>query len=44
MQELEKRLRKDLARTGDFNRIDAMPQTGADVPFDLDARLVVLGV
>ena len=42
--EIEKRLRKDLARTGDFNRIHAMPQTGADIPDDLDARLVVLGV
>ena len=42
--ELEKRLRNDLARMGDFNRIHPMPQTGADVPDDLDARLVVLGV
>ena len=42
--ELEERLRKDLKSTGDFNRIHAMPQTGADVPDDLDARLVVLGV
>jgi hypothetical protein len=43
-QELEQRLRKDLERTkGDFNRIHSMPQTGADVPDDLDARLVVLG-
>jgi hypothetical protein len=43
-QELEQRLRKDLARMGDFPRIHPMPQTGADVPDDLDARLVVLGV
>jgi hypothetical protein len=43
-QELEQRLRNDLARTGDFNRIHPMPQSGADVPDDLDARLVVLGV
>ncbi|PIV89446.1 MAG: AAA+ family ATPase [Hydrogenophilales bacterium CG17_big_fil_post_rev_8_21_14_2_50_63_12] len=42
--ELEKRLRSDLARTGDFPRIHPMPQSGADVPDDLDARLVVLGV
>ncbi|MDS4055370.1 Swt1 family HEPN domain-containing protein [Accumulibacter sp.] len=42
--ELEQRLRKDLARTGDFNRIHPMPASGADVPDDLDARLVVLGV
>lgn len=42
--ELEKRLRNDLTRMGDFNRIHPMPQTGADVPDDLDARLVLLGV
>lgn len=42
--ELEQRLRKDLERSGDFNRIHPMPQSGADVPDDLDARLVVLGV
>jgi hypothetical protein len=42
--EIEQRLRRDLARTGDFSRIHAMPQTGADVPDDQDARLVVLGV
>jgi predicted AAA+ superfamily ATPase len=43
-QEIEKRLRKDLERTGDFARIHPMPATGADVPDDRDARLVVLGV
>ncbi len=43
-QELEQRLRKDLERRGDFPRIHPMPQSGADVPDDLDARLVVLGV
>ncbi len=43
VHELEKRLRKDLQRMGDFNRIHPMPQSGADVPDDLDARLVVLG-
>ena len=42
--ELEKRVRKDLAISGDFNRIHAMPHSGADVPDDLDARLVVLGI
>ena len=41
--ELERRLKKDLTTTGDFQRIHPMPQTGADVPDDLDARLVVLG-
>ena len=43
VHELEKRLRQDLTRPGDFNRIHAMPQSGQDVPDDMDARLVVLG-
>ena len=43
VQELEQRLRKDLEQTGDFNRIHPIPETGADVSDDLDARLVVLG-
>ena len=40
--ELEERLRTDLRKTGDFSRIHPMPRSGADVPDDLDARLVVL--
>ena len=44
VQELNQRLRKDLERKGDFNRIHPIPQSGQDVPDDLDARLVVLGV
>jgi len=40
--ELDERLRKDLLRTGDFERVHPLPRTGADVPDDLDARLVVL--
>ena len=44
VHELDLRLRKDLERKGDFNRIHPMPQSGQDVPDDLDARLVVLGV
>jgi predicted AAA+ superfamily ATPase len=40
--ELERRLRKDLERKGEFSRIHALPATSADVPDDLDARLVVL--
>ena len=40
--ELEKRLREDLRKTGDFARIHPLPASGADVPDDLDARLVVL--
>jgi len=43
-QELEKRLRADLRQTGDFHRIHPMPASGQDVPDDLDARLVVLGL
>jgi len=43
-QEIDKRLRADLRRTGDFSRIHPLPQSGQDVPDDLDARLVVLGV
>jgi len=42
-QELEKRLRADLHRTGDFSRVHPLPQSSVDVPDDLDARLVVLG-
>ena len=42
--EIEKRLRDDLKKTGDFSRVHPMPATGQDVPDDLDARLVVLGV
>jgi hypothetical protein len=40
--ELDARLRADLRRGGDFSRIHALPRSGADVPDDLDARLVVL--
>lgn len=43
-QELGTRLRADLRNTGDFSRVHALPQSGQDVPDDLDARLVVLGV
>ena len=41
--ELEKRLRADLRQRGDFARVHPLPATSADVPDDLDARLVVLG-
>jgi predicted AAA+ superfamily ATPase len=41
-QELDDRLRADLRKMGDFSRIHALPRSGADVPDDLDARLVVL--
>jgi predicted AAA+ superfamily ATPase len=41
-QELDSRLRSDLRKCGDFSRIHPLPRSGADVPDDLDARLVVL--
>jgi predicted AAA+ superfamily ATPase len=41
-QELERRLRADLRKAGDFSRIHLLPRSGADVPDDRDARLVVL--
>jgi predicted AAA+ superfamily ATPase len=41
-KELEARLRTNLQKTGDFARIHPLPHSGADVPDDLDARLVVL--
>jgi predicted AAA+ superfamily ATPase len=41
-KELDDRLRADLRKTGDFSRIHPLPRSGADVPDDLDARLVVL--
>jgi hypothetical protein len=44
VQELDRRLRADLRKAGEFSRIHPMPRTGADVPDDLDARLVVLGI
>ena len=44
MQELDKRLRDDLRKTGDFGRIHPMPRSGQDVPDNCDARLVVLAV
>ncbi|MHB8620393.1 MAG: Swt1 family HEPN domain-containing protein, partial [Chloroflexota bacterium] len=43
-QELNRRLREDLRRMGEFSRVHAMPQSGQDVPDDMDARLVVLGI
>ena len=41
-KELEDRLKANLRASGDFGRIHALPRSGADVPDDLDARLVVL--
>jgi hypothetical protein len=42
--ELDRRLRRDLGKTGNFSRVHPMPRTSAEVPDDLDARLVVLGI
>jgi predicted AAA+ superfamily ATPase len=42
--ELDKRLRADLHKMGDFSRVHPLPGSSADVPDDLDARLVVLGI
>lgn len=44
VQELGARLRRDLRNAGDFTRIHPLPASGQDIPDDLDARLVVLGV
>jgi predicted AAA+ superfamily ATPase len=44
VKELEKRLRADLRNAGDFARVHPLPESGQDVPDDMDARLVVLGV
>jgi predicted AAA+ superfamily ATPase len=41
--ELDGRLRAELRKTGDFDRIHPLPKSGADVPDDTEARLVVLG-
>src|SRR4029077_12014133 len=43
VEELDKRLRSDLRRIGDFCRVPPWPQSSQDVPDDLDTRLVVLG-
>lgn len=40
--EIERRLRRDLADTGDFARVHVLPSGSGDVPDDLDARLVAL--
>jgi predicted AAA+ superfamily ATPase len=42
--EFDRRLRIDLRTMGDFPKVHPMPRSGADVPDDFDARLVVLGV
>lgn len=44
VMELERRLRADLGRMGDFERVHPLPNSSADVPDDVVARLVVLCV
>jgi predicted AAA+ superfamily ATPase len=44
VRELEKRLRANLRSMGDFKRVHPLPGSSADIPDDLEARLVVLGV
>jgi len=44
VHEIDRRLRANLRDTGAFSRVHPLPQSGADVPDDLDARLVVLGI
>ncbi len=43
-KEVELRIRDDVTKIGDFNRIHPLPNSGSEVPDDLDARLVVLGI
>ena len=42
-KEIEDRVRADVRNLGDFAGVHAFPQSGADVPDDYAARLVVLG-
>jgi len=44
VQEVEKRLREDVRQKGSFAGVHPMPFSGQDVPDDLEARLVVLGL
>ncbi|MEO8409352.1 MAG: AAA+ family ATPase, partial [Propionivibrio sp.] len=44
VQQLELRLRRNLEQSGEFGRIHPMPHSGADVPDDTEARLVVLDI
>ncbi len=41
---MDRRLRADLRKSGDFSRIHPLPESGQDVADDLDARLVVLRI
>jgi predicted AAA+ superfamily ATPase len=43
-QEVDRRVRADVRKTGDFRRVHPMPSSGQDVPDDMDARVIVLGI
>ena len=42
--EIANRVRADLRQKGDFSRVHPLPHAGQDVPDDMDARLVVIGI
>ena len=42
--EIAKRVRADLRQKGDFSRVHPLPHSGQDVPDDMDARLVGIGI
>ena len=44
VQEIANRVRADLRQKGDFSRVHPLPHSGQDVPDDMDARLVVIGI
>src|SRR5579863_2053581 len=43
-KEIEARVRADVRKSGDFNRVHPFPQSGQEISDDTDARLVVLGI
>jgi hypothetical protein len=43
-KEIEARVREDVRKSGDFNRVHPFPQSGQEIGDDTDARLVVLGI
>ena len=44
VQEITQRVGADLRQKGDFSRVHPLPHSGQDVPDDMDARLVVIGI
>ena len=44
VQELDKRIRVDLRKQGDFSRVHPLPLTSQDVTDDFDSRLVVMRI